>query len=259
MKRPILAGIAALLICSSWLPRLAQASIVEVQTVVGDFQINLYDNATPLTVNNFLNYVQNGGYTQSIFHRSVPGFIVQSGGFATDLNAAITAIPANPAVTNEPVFSNRRGTIAMAKVGGDPNSATSQWFINLVDNSGNLDSQNGGFTAFGEVVGNGMDVVDAIAALQRFNLGGALGEIPLRNYNGTDPVVNSHLIIVTAIIVTDNTVDSAGVAGLNPPRNDSLNTGGGTGGSGGGGGAINLLLLLGLLGLGGVRFWRNRP
>lgn len=225
----------------AWLPRHADATVVEVQTVLGDFEINLYDNATPLTVANFLDYVQNGAYTDSIFHRSVPTFIVQSGGFKTDANAVISAIPSNPSVTNEPVFSNVRGTIAMAK-GNDPNSATNQWFINLENNAANLDNQNSGFSAFGEVVGNGMAVVDAIAALPRSDLGGALTDLPLQNFNGSDPVDNTHLIIVTAIIVTDTTVDSAGVAGLNPPLTTATPPP-----SGGGGGALNIFSLLALL------------
>ncbi len=76
----------------------------------------------------------------------------------------------NPAVTNEPELSNVRGTIAMAKLGTDPNSATNQWFISLADNSANLDVQNDGFTVFGIVMDNGMDIVDVIVALGRFDL-----------------------------------------------------------------------------------------
>ena len=99
----------------------------------------------------------------------MPGFIVQGGGFRLDLAWPASAIPENAAITNEPEFSNLRGTIAMAKT-SQPDSATNQWFFNLADNSANLDIQNEGFTAFGEIVGNGMDVVDAIAALQRFSV-----------------------------------------------------------------------------------------
>ena len=242
-------------------PTAANATIVQVETVLGNIDINLYDNATPATVTNFLDYVQNGDFTDSIFHRSVAGFIVQSGGFRTDLNAQITSIPTNPAVTNEPVYSSVRGTIAMAKLGNDPNSATSQWFINLANNAAGLDGQNGGFTVFGEVTGAGMDVIDALAALPTFAFASPFGELPLQNYSATDftnqvPVDNTHLVIVTAITVIDSTVDSAGAAGLNP----TPTTAGGTttpppaDTGGGGGGSLGLLALLGLIFVNRKRF-----
>jgi cyclophilin family peptidyl-prolyl cis-trans isomerase len=243
-----------LLAATAVLPNAANATIVRVETVMGDFDINLYDNATPATVTNFLNYVQTGDFTDSIFHRSVSNFIVQSGGFRTDLNAVVSSIPASPAVTNEPVYSSIRGTIAMAKLGGDPNSATNQWFINLANNAASLDDQNGGFTVFGEVTGAGMDVVDAIAALPKFAFAAPFGELPLQNYTSSDftnqvPVDNTHLIIVTAISVFDTTVDSAGAAGLTPTPTTA-----GSGGTtpppstgGGGGGGIGLFALFGLL------------
>ncbi len=228
------------------LPHNSEATVVEFQTVLGNFEVNLYDNATPTTVANFLDYVNNGSYTSSIIHRSVPGFIVQGGGFRLDLAWPATPIPANAAITNEPEFSNLRGTIAMAKT-SQPDSATNQWFFNLADNSANLDTQNEGFTAFGEIVGNGMDIVDAISALQRFNFGSPFDELPLRSNNGGDPDA-TNLVIVTAVIVTDTTVDSAGAAGLNPTPNTLINqpppappT---TGGGGGAMGVLTLFLLL---------------
>lgn len=238
-----------LIVSAALLPHTALATIVRVETVVGDFEINLYDNDTPETVANFLEYVQNGAYTDSFFHRSVANFIIQGGGFRTDLNAVVSTIPTNPSVVNEPVFSNLRGSISMAKLGNDPNSATNQWFINLSDNSGNLDTQNDGFTVFGEVTGTGMTVVDSLAALPTFAFEAPLSELPLRNFTGADytaqvPVDNTHLVIVTAISVIDTTVNSA--AGLNP----TLNTSGSTNDApivdsgGGGGGSLGLLTLL---------------
>lgn len=243
--KPIL-SLLAIVTCA--LPHESEATVVEFQTVLGNFEVNLYDNATPTTVANFLDYVNNGAYTNSIVHRSAPGFIVQGGGFRFDPIWPATAIPANPAITNEPEFSNLRGTIAMAKT-SQPDSATNQWFFNLVDNSANLDVQNEGFTVFGEVVGNGMDVVDAIGALQRFNFGSPFGELPLLNNNGGDPDA-TNLVIVTAVIVTDTTVDSAGVAGLNPTPNTLINQPAPTPpttGGGGGGGAMGILTLFLLL------------
>ena len=242
---------AALLSVVALTPQVSNATVVEFQTVLGNFEVNLYDNSTPQTVLNFLDYVNNGAFTNSIIHRSVPGFVIQGGGFTYDL--ALGSVPENPPVINEPVFANVRGTIAMAKLGGDPNSATSQWFFNLADNTANLDGQNGGFTAFGEVVGDGMDVVDAIAALPRFNFSGAFTDLPLRDFslddfqNNVDPDETNYAII-TAVIISDSTVDSA--AGLNPPL--STNVAPPTNpqppaSGGGGGGSLGVISLLGLL------------
>ncbi len=231
------------------------ATIVEIQTTEGSFQINLFDNDTPATVANFLNYVNNGAYSSAIVHRSVPGFVAQGGGFAFDTVAPPLTIPTNPPVANEPVFSNVRGTIAMAKLGGNPDSATNQWFINLVDNSSDLDGQNGGFTAFGQVIGSGMDVVDAVSALPRFNFsaafGAAFGELPLQNFsqadatNGVQPD-DTNFVIINAIIISDSTVDSA--AGLNPAPNNANNGGNppppDNSGGGGGSPAVGTLLIL---------------
>ena len=246
------AGIVCALAVS---PQITNATVVEFQTVLGDFEVNLYDNATPATVANFLNYVNNGRFTNSVFHRSVSGFVIQGGGFTFDMAVPLDDVPTFAPVVNEPVYANVRGTIAMAKLGGDPNSATSQFFFNLDDNTANLDNQNGGFTVFGEVVGNGMDVVDAIAALPNYNFGGALTNLPLQNYSQADfdnstPVDDTHLVIVSAVIVSDSTVDSA--AGLNPP----LSTAGQTPpppppppatSGGGGGGSLGIVGLLSLL------------
>ena len=92
--------------------------------------------------------------------------------------------------------SNRRGTIAMAKLGGDPDSATSQWYINLADNGANLDFQNGGFTVFGEVSAASMAVVDAIAALPRINAGSPFDSLPVVGTIG-GVVSKSNLVLVT--------------------------------------------------------------
>lgn len=160
----------------------SQATTVRLQTTLGVIDIQLFDAAAPLTVANFLGYVTNGAYDGTFIHRSVPGFVIQGGGYALgSAPNSTTPVPAGAPVTNEfsASRSNLRGTIAMAKVGGDPNSATSQWFINLADNSAILDKQNGGFTVFGRVLGNGMDIVDAIAALPIVNAGGVFSELPL--------------------------------------------------------------------------------
>ena len=180
----------------------AIATNVVMQTPFGEVEIELFDEDTPATVANFLNYVNDGDYANSFIHRSVPGFVEQGGGFSF-IDGDVVAIPTDPPVINEPGISNLRGTIAMAKRGGDPNSATSQWFFNLADNSANLDNSNGGFTVFGQVTGNGMEVIDQIAALEIWNAGGALGELPLIDYSGSGAVTEDNLVMIDIEEIND--------------------------------------------------------
>nr|WP_284215511.1 peptidylprolyl isomerase [Agaribacter marinus] len=223
----------------------AFATEVQIQTVLGNINVALFDEQTPETVDNFLLYVNSGTYVNSIFHRSVPGFVVQGGGFTANSIERPLAIETNPAVQNEPRFSNVRGTIAMAKLDGDPNSATSQWFINLDNNSISLDANNGGFTVFGQVLGDGMAVVDAIANLPILQNGGVFNEIPVRDYTQADANAgrqpdNENYIIVTDIIIVNDAEDSNPEVNpvvntrINPPSTPPSN-GGDSGGSSGGG------------------------
>jgi cyclophilin family peptidyl-prolyl cis-trans isomerase len=239
----------------------AQATIVQFQTVMGDFEVNLYDKGTPKTVENFLAYVKSGAYTNSIIHRAVPGFVVQGGGFTYSGTFPLPSIAQNAAVVNEPVYSNRRGTIAMAKLESKVNSATSQWFINLDDKNSSLDSNNGGFTVFGEVTGNGMAIVDSMAALAIFNMGGAASNIPLRKYTAEDAsknvaVTDANLVMIQHIVILNESTDTA--ANLNPVKNtSSSSSAGGNSSGGGGGGSIGWLSLLMLLTLGTMRICRK--
>jgi cyclophilin family peptidyl-prolyl cis-trans isomerase len=163
-------------------------SVARFDSVLGTIYAEMFDTATPVTVTNFFRYADANLWDNSIIHRSVANFVVQGGGFQNSLPNEPASIQTFPAIQNEFGISNTRGTIAMAKLGGDPNSATSQWFFNLSDsNAANLDNQNGGFTVFARVIGNGMSVVNAIAAVPVFNFGGAFNEIPLRNYTSGPP------------------------------------------------------------------------
>lgn len=156
---------------------------------------------TPETVANFLDYVDGDLYTDTIIHRSVPGFVVQGGGF--EVPAATGELPSSvatfPPVVNEAGNTNTRGMLAMAKLGGDANSATSQYFVNLGDNSANLDFQNGGFTAFARVLGDGMTVVDAMAALPTTNLGGAFTDLPVIGTDGTGDLAPENYVTITSV------------------------------------------------------------
>ena len=169
-------------------------TLVQFRTTVGDFEIELLDRDKPVTVQNFLRYVTNGLYADCFFHRGVNNFIIQGGGFRVGnrsnlTNFTVNAIPSFPPITNEfkvgPFYSNVYGTIAMAKT-SDPNSATSQFFINLANNSSSLDNTNnsGGFTVFGRVAGgtnvlNQLNVAHPTAAILLINAGGAFAELPV--------------------------------------------------------------------------------
>jgi peptidyl-prolyl cis-trans isomerase A (cyclophilin A)/peptidyl-prolyl cis-trans isomerase B (cyclophilin B) len=140
---------------------------VELDTTAGRIRIELYPNAAPKTVANFLEYVKSGHYDGTQFHRVIDGFMIQGGGFTTDFRQKPTRAP----VVNEAEMSskagvlNTPGTIAMART-SDPNSATAQFFINVNDNKflnfRSPDPQGIGYTAFGKVL-SGMDVVQKIA------------------------------------------------------------------------------------------------
>ena len=195
--------VGVLLCTALWLgPAAAQSTMVRMHTTLGPVDIRLLDAEAPATVANFLGYVRSGAYNSTFLHRSVPGFIVQGGGFSWPLGASThTNVPAGPPVINEysASRSNVRATVAMAKLGSSPNSATNQWFFNLANNASNLDNQNGGFTVFGRVTTPGMAVVDSIAALQVANAGGvsaAFTELPILRFPSDNRLSRSIVVLV---------------------------------------------------------------
>lgn len=167
--------------------QLSAGTIVRVNTSVGNFSIELFDDTAPATVQNFLNYVNRNAFNGNYIHRAETNFVVQTGGFSFQPFVGPIPVPADPPVVNEFGASNTRGTVAMAKIDGDPDSATSQWFVNLADNSATLDPQNGGFTVFGEVLGQGMLILDAINALPKINLGVRASNAPYITNTYTSP------------------------------------------------------------------------
>ncbi len=132
---------------------------VRFETTAGNFTIELDDTRAPLTVANFLQYVNDGFYTGTIFHRVIPGFVIQGGGYTADLTAKPTREPVQNESGNG--LTNRRLTVAMART-GDPHTADSQFYINLANNL-ELDPKatRWGYAVFGEVV-EGVEVVDDI-------------------------------------------------------------------------------------------------
>jgi peptidyl-prolyl cis-trans isomerase B (cyclophilin B) len=136
---------------------------VVLETTKGEIVLELYADKAPLTVKNFLGYIEAGFYSKTIFHRVIPGFMIQGGGFSRDMQKKPTQTPIKNEAFNG--LKNDRGTIAMARTQA-PHSASSQFFINTVDNAFlNYKSQTmsgWGYTVFGKVV-KGMEVVDAIS------------------------------------------------------------------------------------------------
>ena len=177
----------------------SQDTTVRFKTNLGDIDVLMLRASAPFTVTNFLGYVTRGDYNNTVFHRSVPGFIVQGGGFNTSLGK----INEGSSVRNEYRESNLRGTVAMAKLGTSANSATNQWFFNLANNSANLNNQNGGFTVFGRVVNAaGLGIMDRIAGVPLYNLGGAFDSIPLQNYRaGQQPTATNYLVVTSISIL----------------------------------------------------------
>jgi cyclophilin family peptidyl-prolyl cis-trans isomerase len=148
---------------------------VLMQTSMGDIKIELYEKLAPVTVKNFLEYVDEKHYDGTVFHRVIPTFMIQGGGFEPGALAKDREKPTGPPIGNESYngLANKRGTIAMART-GDPNSATAQFYINVADNAAldRVNSQDGfGYAVFGKVT-EGMDVVDKIRAVKTTSVGG---------------------------------------------------------------------------------------
>ena len=171
----------------------AKGSVVELQTnnPFGEqfFFLELFNKkgaaeiTTKATAKNFLKYVKDGLYDGTIFHRSVTDFVLQGGAFSVPLvssgdGGVLMEIEDYGTIENQPGNSNLKGTVAMAKIGGQPDSATSQWFVNLDDNTF-LDEQNEGFAVFGKVLGNGMKVISDLASANVFDFGGVVSQLPL--------------------------------------------------------------------------------
>jgi len=197
----------------------AASTIVKIQFNIGlidpphdTVYIELFDD-TPITTANFLNYANNDDYNGVVMHRKISGFVLQGGGFTWN-GSSFAPIPSNGQIQNEFGRSNVRGTLAMAKLAapedggpanGGPDSATNQFFFNYGDNSANLDNQNGGFTVFARVLGNGMDLIDAYGTLQTFSVAG-FSDVPLLNGN--------QFVVMTDVSETQISVGDTDLSGV---------------------------------------------
>src|SRR5947209_15456760 len=188
------------LLLSSTSLELSAGTLVQFRTTVGNFDVELYDQDKPITVQNFLRYIQAGAYKDGIMHRDVTNFVVQGGGvFVGDrgtTNQALYYISTFPPITNEfgvgKFYSNTYGTIAMAKT-SDPNSATCQFFFNLANNAASLDNTNnsGGFTVFGHVVA-GTNI------LNEFKIGPTNHVVKEVNLSSVSPVLSECPVLYSA-------------------------------------------------------------
>jgi peptidyl-prolyl cis-trans isomerase A (cyclophilin A) len=173
MKRTVPAILALAAFVNAWaLPNAPQAQnpMVVLDTSMGAIKVELYADKAPVSVKNFLSYVEKGHYNGTIFHRVISNFMIQGGGFEMDGKQKPVEAPIKNESSNG--LRNARGTLAMART-SDPDSATAQFFINTVDNPF-LDKENArdghGYAVFGKVV-EGMDVVDKIRAVKTGNNG----------------------------------------------------------------------------------------
>ena len=153
----------------------AKNPVVLVETSLGNIKIELFQKEAPISVKNFLDYANSGFYNGTIFHRVINGFMIQGGGFTSEMKVKKT----NPPIKNEATngLKNDRGTIAMARTGA-PDSATSQFFINVVNNDmlNRPNPDGNGYAVFGKVV-EGMDVVDKIKEVKTGMVRG-FGDVP---------------------------------------------------------------------------------
>ncbi len=156
-------------------------ALVKLSTTKGDIEIELDEVKAPISSKNFLEYVDAGHYDATIFHRVIDGFMVQGGGFVIDGKRGMTQKPTKDTIANEwrNELKNVKGSLAMARLGGDPDSATCQFFINVADN-GFLDKQQAdgaAYAVFGKVT-KGMDVVDIIRKVPTGSRAG-MGDVPV--------------------------------------------------------------------------------
>jgi peptidyl-prolyl cis-trans isomerase A (cyclophilin A) len=189
----------------------ADSPTVVLHTSQGDITMQLFADKSPKSVANFLRYVHEGFYAGTVFHRVIPGSLIQGGLYTKELQPRRTHSPVQSEADNG--LSNLRGTVAVAR-GADPNSGTSQFFINLVDDRrldyvGNQSGLTWGYTVFGKVV-KGMDVVDKIASLPTRGQGPFAADVP-----------NPPVIIESVNVVGETAADTSSSTAAAPESKSS--------------------------------------
>jgi cyclophilin family peptidyl-prolyl cis-trans isomerase len=232
MMRFICPIIGIFFLLYAWLPETASANSLAIfRTSLGEMAVELFDDDKPLTVRNFILLSELGRYNNSFFHVDAAGVVAQGGGYwvsnptSTSLVSSVGAVTPLGFITNEftsgPVFSNLYGTIAMAKVAGNPDSATVQWFFNLGNNP-SFDVENGGYTVFGRVIA-GTNVLEQFNTRSNgfgtINAGGPFALLPV-TYTGTNSPRYNELIYagieILKVIVAPQ-VDGTRVLAWNSP------------------------------------------
>ncbi|HEX3725698.1 MAG TPA: peptidylprolyl isomerase [Pirellulales bacterium] len=182
------------------------STLLTFSTNMGSFQVDLFDQVVGATVNNFLGYVNSNAYQNTLVHRSVNATtegigVVQGGGYIVNSQSGTLTHIATPTTTNlQYDLNNSVGTIAMART-SDPNSASSEWFINTVDNSSSLGAANGGgYAVFGQVMAGGMSIVNSIYALPKSTVQG-FPDFPLRNWSTGQAVGQANYVFTNNITV----------------------------------------------------------
>ncbi len=180
MKHSVFAALALIFVASAVR---ADNPKVLISTSFGDIKVELEPDKAPITVKNFLGYVDDKFYDDTVFHRVMSGFMIQGGGFEKGMDGVknLDGFKAKEKATKDPIknesgngLSNVRGSIAMARR-PDPDSATAQFYINVVDNARRLDAPR--YCVFGKVI-DGMDVVDKIRRVQTHTIAGQIADVP---------------------------------------------------------------------------------
>lgn len=203
----------------------SNATVVRLETNVGIIDIELFENDAPNTSQNFLNYVNDGDYDETVFHRSAPGYVIQGGGYRYMGNSNFSDVPDHGTIPMENDLSNTEFTVAMARL-DNPNSATNEFFFNLKDNSSILDpgaETEAGYAVFGQVI-RGQEVLKIIESFLRINFNSSNIAAATREFPVYGPILNNSIStnntvkIIRAFVLSEEFVINEGISGawINP-------------------------------------------
>ncbi len=197
-------------------------TIVSVQTSLGEFFVEVDEQAAPITAGNFLNYVRSGRYDHTFIHGATGNSVIRGGGFNFEGCGAEPIVLDAPIPKEDTGLSNLNGTIAALRPSAEIDGATSQWFINIGDDP-LLDTLDGGYAVFGKVLGNGLDVVSAISVSTPVRLAGLFLETPSINYTeeflDCQRFSSDNLVQILTDVIEEDPDNSVPSASYNPDSN----------------------------------------